>query len=133
MQQQQAANQTLMNSLLNMMQQLGAMVTAAVAKQESRASQGKKKSGQSGSGQGNFTETVVQEVQKFDKNLKLLILSWMGGDAFLRSPESTQRDWPTCGFRQGLQGRSATSSFVFFGFLAQSHTQISKQIYKAMS
>ena len=33
--------------------------------------------------QGNFTETQVQEVQNFDKNLKLLILPWMGSDAFL--------------------------------------------------
>ena len=32
MQQQQEANQTLMNSVLNMMQQLGAAVTVAVAK-----------------------------------------------------------------------------------------------------
>ena len=134
MQQQQEANQTLMKSVLNMMQQLGAAVTAAVAKPKNLVDTralGKPKNftGKEekwpewklktvswlnatntenrlnaehwlrwseiqsetideslidlACGQGNFTETQVQEVQKFDKNLKLLILSWMGGDAFL--------------------------------------------------
>ena len=134
MQQQQEANQTLMNSMLNMMQQLGAAVTVAVAKPKNfvdtralcqpKDFTGKEKerpewklntvswlnATNSENGliaehwlrwaeiqsetideslidlacdQGNFTETQVQEVQKFDKNLKLLFLSWMA-DAFLR-------------------------------------------------
>ena len=81
--------------------------------------------------QGNFTETQVQEVQNFDKNLKLLILSWMGSDAFLhiRNAVYGTRRMETgqpAVFVKDCKGRSAISLFVFSRFLSKSHTKISK-------
>ena len=186
MQQQQEANQTLMNSVLNMMQQLGAAVTAAVVKPKNLVdtrSLGKPKdftgkgkewpewklktvswlnatNTENGlnaehwltwaeiqsetideslldlaCGQGNFTETQVKEVQKFDENLKLLILSWMGGDAFLhiRNAVSGLDAWRLVNLR--FSPRTAgTKRNILVRLLsipgAKSHKDLEAQIHK---
>ena len=86
-------------------------------------------------GQGNFTETQVQEVQKFDKNLKLLILSWMGGDAFLhiRNAVSGLDAWRLVNLRFP-QRTSGTKRNILVRLLsipgAKSHKDLEAQIHK---
>ena len=85
--------------------------------------------------QSNFTETQVQEVQKFDKNLKLLILSWMGGDEFLhiRNAVSGLDAWRLVNLR--FSPRTAgTKRNILVRLLsilgAKSHTDLEAQIHK---